>query len=73
MAKLPVISGKDAVKALSRAGFYVHHQKGSHVILRRDEPPSRVVVPNHPEISKGTLRGIIRDAGLAVDEFVQLL
>lgn len=72
--KLPVVSGVDVVKALSRAGYELDHQTGSHLILRRREPPHlRITVPNHKEIAKGTLRAIIRDSGLTVEEFVRLL
>jgi len=72
--KLPVVSGVDVVKALSRAGYVLDHQTGSHMILRRREPPHlRITVPNHKEIAKGTLRAIIRDSGLMEEEFVRLL
>ncbi len=74
MTKLPVVSGEQVIKALKRAGFYVHHQKGSHVTLRRGEyPHDRVVVPVHRAVKKGTLRSIIRDTGLTVEDFVKLL
>ena len=73
MSKLPVLSGEDCIKALAQAGFYFHHQRGSHVVLRRDEPRSMLVVPNHRELDRGTLRAIIRQAGLSLDEFVRLL
>lgn len=73
MPKLPVISGIEAVKALSRVGYEIDHQTGSHLILRHMEPPHRrLTVPNHKEISKGTLRAIIRQAGLTVEEFLEL-
>lgn len=73
MTKLPVVSGEQVIKALKRAGFYVHHQKGSHVILCMEEDPQiRVVVPIHRVVKKGTLRSIIRDAGLTVEVFVEL-
>ncbi len=74
MSKLPVVSGPDAVKALRRIGYEVDHQTGSHLILRRTTPPHRrLTVPNHRELAKGTLRAIIREAGLTVDEFTALL
>ena len=74
MTKLPVVSGKQVIKALKRAGFYVHHQKGSHVTLRMEEYPQiRVVVPIHHVVKKGTLKSIIKDAGLTVEEFVEFL
>ena len=59
---------------MKRAGFYVHHQKGSHVTLRMEEYPQiRVVVPIHRVVKKGTLKNIIKDAGLTVEEFVEML
>ena len=73
MSKLPQISGKDCIKALGKAGFYIKRQKGSHIILCRDEPFAEVVVPNHKALDKGTLRAIIRQVELEVDEFIQLL
>jgi predicted RNA binding protein YcfA (HicA-like mRNA interferase family) len=73
MSKLPQISGRECVKALATIGFYLSRQKGSHMILRRDSPAGRVVVPDHSELRKGTLRTIIRDAGLTVEEFIALL
>jgi len=73
MSKLPVLPGKKCVKALEKAGFYFKRQEGSHVTLRRDEPFCQIVVPLHRELDKGTLRAIIRQAGLSVDEFIELL
>jgi len=73
MTKLPRVSGRECVKALERAGFRVVRQKGSHIIMRRNEPFAQVVVPDHHELHTGTLRDIIRDTGLTVEEFVDLL
>ena len=73
MSKLPQISGKECIKALGKTGFYIKRQKGSHIILCRDEPFAEVVIPNHKTLDKGTLRAIIRQAELDVDEFIQLL
>jgi predicted RNA binding protein YcfA (HicA-like mRNA interferase family) len=73
MSKLPQISGKDCIKALAKAGFYIKRQKGSHIILCRNQPFTEVVVPNHKTLDKGTLRAIIRQVELDVDEFIQLL
>jgi predicted RNA binding protein YcfA (HicA-like mRNA interferase family) len=72
VSKLPQISGEECIRALIRAGFYIDRQKGSHVILLNDSG-ARPVVPMHRPIKKGTLRGIISDAGLTVDEFLDLL
>lgn len=73
MSKLPNISGKDCIKALEKVGFYQKRRESSHVILRQDDPFAQVVVPDHQELAKGTLRSIIRDAELSVDEFIRLL
>jgi predicted RNA binding protein YcfA (HicA-like mRNA interferase family) len=73
MSKLPVISGYACIQALERAGFYLKRRTGSHLILRRDEPFAQVVVPDHNVLDRGTLRAIIRQAGLSVDEFARLL
>ena len=73
MTGLPRISGRACVKALGKAGFYVKRQHGSHMIVRRDEPFAQVVVPDHRELDRGTLRAIVRQAGLGVEEFVGFL
>lgn len=73
MPKLPVISGAECIKALSKAGFYEDRQKGSHIRLKRDDPQTALTVPLHKTLKPGTLRGIIRQAGLTVDEFIALL
>jgi predicted RNA binding protein YcfA (HicA-like mRNA interferase family) len=72
--KLPVVSGAEVVKVFRKIGYELDEQHGSHMILRRQEPPHRrLSVPNHKELAKGTLRVLIREAGLTVDEFVKLL
>jgi predicted RNA binding protein YcfA (HicA-like mRNA interferase family) len=73
VSKLPSVSGKDCIKVLEKVGFYQKRRESSHVILRRDDPFAQVVVPDHQELAKGTLRSIIRDAELSVDEFIGLL
>jgi len=73
MTGLPQISGRDCIKTLAKAGFYVKRQQGSHVILRRDKPFAQVVVPDHKILDRGTLRAIIRQAGLSIDEFLKML
>ncbi|MBP5972420.1 type II toxin-antitoxin system HicA family toxin [Brasilonema bromeliae] len=73
MSKLPSISGRECIKALEKIGFYQKRRESSHIILRRDEPFAQIVVPDHQELAKGTLRAIIRDVELSVEEFVSLL
>jgi predicted RNA binding protein YcfA (HicA-like mRNA interferase family) len=71
---MPCVSGREVVKALGKIGFAFDHQRGSHIVLRHTAPPHRrLTVPDHPEVAKGTLRAIIRQAGLTVDEFIALL
>jgi predicted RNA binding protein YcfA (HicA-like mRNA interferase family) len=74
MGRLPTeLSGRDVRAALERAGFLFRRQRGSHMILRREDPPARVTVPDHKQVRIGTLRRISADAGLTVDEFLELL
>jgi predicted RNA binding protein YcfA (HicA-like mRNA interferase family) len=73
MSNLPRIFGRECVKALSTVGFHFKRQEGSHIILRRDDPFAQVVVPDHKELDRGTLRAIVRSTGLGVDEFKKLL
>jgi len=73
MSKLPRVSGQQVVTALQRVGFRVRRQHGSHIILRRDEPFAQTVVPAHHELDRGTLRAILRQIDLGVDDFVHLL
>jgi len=73
MTKLPSVSGRQCVRALSKVGFVLRRQEGSHMILRRGDPFAQVVVPDHREIDRGTLRSILRHAGLDVPEFIELL
>ena len=71
MSRLPVCSGADAVKAFAAVGYTLDHQTGSHIILRH---PSgrRLTVPNHRELAKGTLRALLREAGLTKEQFAEL-
>lgn len=72
--KLPVLSGGDAVKAFAKVGYEFDEQHGSHIILRHAKPPHRrLSIPNHKDLAKGTLRALIREAGLTVEEFTDLL
>ncbi|MBF0521076.1 MAG: type II toxin-antitoxin system HicA family toxin [Nitrospirae bacterium] len=74
MTRLPVLSGKDLCKALENFGYFIDHQTGSHIILRNHLPPyRRVVVPNHKEIAKGTLKAILNQTGLTLEELNEVL
>ncbi|MDK2855964.1 MAG: hypothetical protein PWQ86_1177 [Bacillota bacterium] len=73
MPPLPVISGHDAVRAFSRAGWVVKRQRGSHVIMVKPGNKITLSIPQHKELDRGTLRSLISDSGLTVEEFVRLL
>ena len=74
MSPLPVVSGREAVRAFHRSGYATDHQTGSHIVLRHTlSPHRRLTVPNHKELAKGTLRALIRQAGLTIEEFNALL
>jgi predicted RNA binding protein YcfA (HicA-like mRNA interferase family) len=73
MGRLGNISGKEAVKAFQKAGWTVVGQVGSHVVLSRAGLRVNLSVPQHKELSVGTLRALIRSSGLSVDEFLKLL
>jgi predicted RNA binding protein YcfA (HicA-like mRNA interferase family) len=74
VAKLPTdLSGREVRAAQERAGFVFRRQSGSHMMLRRDQPYARAVVPDHKQIRSGTLRRIIADAGLTAEQFIGLL
>lgn len=74
MTKLPRgLSSGEVVKALQKAGFYTKRQKGSHIVLRRDNPFAQVVVPDHRSVDTGTLSNILGGAGLSTDDFIKFL
>jgi predicted RNA binding protein YcfA (HicA-like mRNA interferase family) len=73
MTSLPVISGFQAVKGFQKAGWVFSRQRGSHVIMLKKGSIVSLSIPQHRELAPGTLRSLIRVAGLTVEEFVELL
>ena len=73
MPKLPRISGKQTISILEKFGFKVLRQRGSHIILKKDTPEGAVgcVIPNHKELARGTLKGILRQANIDAEEFIK--
>jgi len=71
LSKLPLLSWREVVKALEKAGFQIARQKGSHLILVKDE--SIVPVPKHEQIKRGLLMAIMAESGLTKEEFLKLL
>ena len=72
MARLPVLSGAEAVKAFQRAGWRPDRQRGGHVVLIKPGEIASLSVPQHRELAQGTLRSLIRAAGMTVEELASL-
>ncbi|MDQ3812354.1 MAG: type II toxin-antitoxin system HicA family toxin [Armatimonadota bacterium] len=70
MAAVPLLSGQEVVRVFASFGWSVSRQRGSHIILTKEGEIATLSVPNHKEVARGTLRSLIRDANLTVDEFV---
>ena len=73
MPPLPVVSGRQARRAFEKAGWVFDRQRGSHMILTKPGIPTNLSVPDHRELDRGLLRGLIRDAQMTVDDFLALL
>jgi predicted RNA binding protein YcfA (HicA-like mRNA interferase family) len=75
MPKLPRLKGADVIRALERLGFSQIRQRGSHVVLKRTGPEGTrgCVVPLHDQLAIGTLRGILKQAGIMTEAFIEKL
>ena len=73
MTRLPSVSGRQAVSAFERVGFRVRRQRGSHIVMAKPGYSQHLSVPDHRVVKQGTLRALIRKAGLRVEEFAELL
>lgn len=71
MPALPALSGRKVVRAFEKLGWQVARQRGSHIILVKEGEMATLSVPDHKEVAKGTLRSLIRAAGITVEEFVR--
>jgi predicted RNA binding protein YcfA (HicA-like mRNA interferase family) len=69
MPALPILSGRKVVRAFEKLGWQVVRQRGSHIVMVRDGEIATLSIPDHKEVAKGTLRSLIRSAGITVDEF----
>lgn len=74
MPKLPVIKARELIRALKKLGFFKYHQVGSHAQFKHEDG-RRITIPVHQgkDINRGTLRGIINDLNISVDEFIKTL
>jgi predicted RNA binding protein YcfA (HicA-like mRNA interferase family) len=73
MPVLPVLSGRKTVRAFEKLGWQVARQRGSHIIMVREGEPVTLSIPDHKEVARGTLRSLIRSAGITVDHFISQL
>lgn len=73
MPQLPVISGREARRAFEKAGWTFSRQRGSHMVLVKSGVMSNLSVPDHRELDRGLLRGLIRDSELSVEAFINFL
>jgi predicted RNA binding protein YcfA (HicA-like mRNA interferase family) len=72
-AALPVVSGRQAVRAFVKAGWSIARQRGSHIVLTKPGVPVNLSIPDHKQLDRGLLRAQIRKAGITIDEFIELL
>ena len=72
MAQLPVLSGREVVKAFEKLGWRVARQSGSHIVMIKQGEVATLSVPDHREVAKGTLRSLIRSANLTLGEFLNV-
>lgn len=73
MPKLPILSGREIVKAFKRLGWEVARQRGSHIILVKERHTATLSVPDHNEVARGTLRSLIACAEIEVEEFISAI
>lgn len=73
MPSLPVLSGREVVRAFEKAGWELSRQRGSHMVMTKDGHIASLSVPDHREVARGTLRSLIRNSGLTVEAFTELL
>lgn len=72
-SNLPVLSGQEVVRVFEAVGWQIARQSGSHIIMVKEGEQATLSIPDHREVAKGTLRSLIRAAGLTVDEFVSAM
>ena len=71
MPQVPLINGREAVRIFGQFGWQVARQRGSHIVMVKEGARATLSVPDHKEVARGTLRGLIRAAGLTIDQFLE--
>lgn len=72
MTKPPLLSGREVVKAFESIGYHRVTQRGSHIKIRNDSSQKTLIIPDHREVDRWTLKGILRDAKISIEEFLKL-
>lgn len=73
MTRPPLLPARKVIAALIRLGYRIDHQKGSHIVLKNPDDTRTIVVPDHPELDRGTLKSILKQAGIEVDTLLSVL
>lgn len=73
MAKFPLLPARKVINALIRLGFSINHQKGSHIVLKSNDERRTIVVPDHDELDRGTLKAILKQAGIDIEDLLSVL
>lgn len=73
MSVVPILKPREVIKIFKKLGWEVARQRGSHIILTKEGHIATLSVPNHPEVTRGTLRSLIAKAGITVEEFQEAL
>ena len=73
MSKFPLLPARKVINAMIRLGYFIDHQKGSHVVLKRNDGQRTVVIPDHNELDRGTLKAILKQSGVEIEELLSVL
>ena len=73
MPSIPLLRPREVVRAFERLGWKVARQRGSHIVLTKAAMPITLSIPDHPQVARGTLRALISQAGLTVEQFLEAL
>jgi len=73
MSKFPLLPARKVINAMIRLGYFIDHQKGSHVVLKRNDRQRTVVIPDLNELDRGTLKAILKQSGIEIEELLSVL
>ncbi|ABD42474.1 YcfA-like protein [Methanospirillum hungatei JF-1] len=73
MSKFPLLPARKVINAMIRLGYFIDHQKGSHVVLKRNDGQRTVVIPDLNELDRGTLKAILKQSGIEIEELLSVL